>query len=45
MALPMTVNEVLKHHLMVFAAEKSRKESLVVDCLAFEREVREMHTN
>ena len=34
------VNEVLKHHLMVFAAEQSRREGRVVDCVAFEDEMR-----
>ncbi|KAH7103055.1 NAD(P)-binding protein [Auriculariales sp. MPI-PUGE-AT-0066] len=34
------VNEVLKHHLMVFAAEKSRRDGVVVDCVAFEQDVR-----
>ncbi|KAH0587307.1 Putative oxidoreductase yteT [Termitomyces sp. J132] len=34
------VEEVLKSHLTVFAAEKSRREGRVVDCAEFEREVR-----
>ena len=35
-----SVEEVLKSHLTVFAAEASRKEGRVVDCEAFEREAR-----
>ncbi|EDR12932.1 uncharacterized protein LACBIDRAFT_183239 [Laccaria bicolor S238N-H82] len=35
-----SVEEVLKSHLTVFAAEVSRKEGRVVDCEAFEREAR-----
>lgn len=34
------VGEVLKSHLTVFAAEASRKEGRVVDCVQFEREAR-----
>ncbi|RDB22465.1 putative oxidoreductase YteT [Hypsizygus marmoreus] len=35
------VGEVLKSHLTVFAAETSRREGRVVDCVEFEREARE----
>ncbi|KAG6855004.1 hypothetical protein C0991_005933 [Blastosporella zonata] len=35
------VTEVLKSHLTVFAAEKSRREGRVVDCEEYERELRE----
>ncbi|KAJ3550635.1 hypothetical protein NMY22_g352 [Coprinellus aureogranulatus] len=35
-----TVEEVLRSHLAVFAAEASRREGKVVDCIAFEREAR-----
>ncbi|GJE84491.1 Gfo/Idh/MocA family oxidoreductase [Phanerochaete sordida] len=35
------VSEVLKSHLTVFAAETSRREGRVVDCVAFEKEARE----
>jgi hypothetical protein len=35
------VDEVLRAHMTVFAAEASRKEGRVVDCEAFEREWRE----
>ncbi|KAG6879441.1 hypothetical protein C0992_002572 [Termitomyces sp. T32_za158] len=35
------VEEVLRSHLMVFAAEQSRREGRVVDCVEFERQVRE----
>ncbi|KAI0677407.1 streptomycin biosynthesis protein StrI [Trametes maxima] len=34
------VTEVLRSHLAVFAAEKSRREGVVVDCVQFEREAR-----
>ncbi|KAF8165181.1 hypothetical protein B0H34DRAFT_671092 [Crassisporium funariophilum] len=34
------IEEVLKSHLTVFAAETSRKNGTVVDCLAFERDAR-----
>ncbi|KAH9939890.1 streptomycin biosynthesis protein StrI [Amylocystis lapponica] len=34
------VSSVLKSHLTVFAAEKSRLEGTVVDCVAFEKEAR-----
>lgn len=34
------VTEVLKSHLTVFAAEKSRREGTVVDCADFEREAK-----
>jgi len=36
------VGEVLKSHLTVFAAECSRKEGRIVDCVAFEMAAREM---
>ncbi|KAJ8482652.1 hypothetical protein ONZ51_g5226 [Trametes cubensis] len=39
--LGMDVTEVLRSHLTVFAAEKSRREGVVVDCVAFEKEARE----
>ncbi|KAF8897389.1 hypothetical protein BD779DRAFT_1667376 [Infundibulicybe gibba] len=35
------IEEVLKSHLTVFAAEQSRKDGRVVDCSEFEREARE----
>ena len=35
------VTEVLRSHLTVFAAEKSRRDGVVVDCVAFEKEARE----
>lgn len=35
------VSEVLKSHLTVFAAEASRREGRVVDCVAFEAEARQ----
>lgn len=35
------VSDVLKSHITVFAAETSRKEGRVVDCVAFEKEARE----
>jgi predicted dehydrogenase len=35
-----TVEEVLRSHLTVFAAEKSRREGRVIDCVEFERDVR-----
>ncbi|CAA7259546.1 unnamed protein product [Cyclocybe aegerita] len=34
------VNEILKSHLTVFAAERSRKEGSVVDCFVFEAEAK-----
>ena len=34
------IDEVLKSHLTVFAAETSRKNGVVVDCSAFEEEAR-----
>lgn len=34
------VDEVMKSHLTVFAAEQSRREGCVVDCVAFEQQVR-----
>lgn len=37
------IEEVLKSHLTVFAAEKARKEGIVVDCVAFEKEAREQY--
>lgn len=37
------IGEVLKSHLTVFAAEKARKEGTVVDCVAFEKEARELY--
>lgn len=36
------VEEVMQNHLIVFAAELSRKEGRVVDCRAFEVEARDM---
>lgn len=39
--LGMDVTEVLRSHLTVFAAEKSRRDGVVVDCVAFERAARE----
>ncbi len=35
------VSEVLRSHLAVFAAEKSRREGVVVDCVQFEKEAKE----
>lgn len=35
------VGDVVKSHLTVFAAERSRREGRVVDCGVFEREARE----
>lgn len=35
------VSEVLKSHLTVFAAETSRREGRVVDCVKFEKDARE----
>jgi len=35
------ISEVLKSHLTVFAAEHSRREGAVVDCVEFERSARE----
>jgi hypothetical protein len=35
------VGEVLKSHLTVFAAERSRVEGMVVDCVEFEKIARE----
>ncbi|PPQ77315.1 hypothetical protein CVT25_010897 [Psilocybe cyanescens] len=35
------VNEVLKSHLTVFAAEASRRDGVVVDCVEFEKTARE----
>lgn len=35
------VSQVLKHHLTVFAAEKSRLEGKIIDCVEFERDARE----
>lgn len=35
-----TVEEVLKSHLTVFAAEHSRREGIVVDCAQFEADAR-----
>jgi hypothetical protein len=40
-ALGTTLAEVVKSHLTVFAAETSRREGRVVDCVEFERTVRE----
>ena len=37
------VTDVLKSHLAVFAAEKARREGVVVDCAQFEREAREKY--
>ncbi|OSD04383.1 streptomycin biosynthesis protein StrI [Trametes coccinea BRFM310] len=37
------VTEVLRSHLAVFAAEKSRREGVVVDCVQFEKEAREKY--
>lgn len=34
------VSDVLRSHLTVFAAEKSRREGKVIDCAEFEKEVR-----
>ena len=36
------VDEVLKSHLTVFAAEASRKNGVVIDCSAFEEEARQL---
>jgi len=41
-ALGTDISEVLKSHLTVFAAEASRKSGSVVDCIAFEEEVRQI---
>ncbi|KAG5637464.1 hypothetical protein H0H81_004481 [Sphagnurus paluster] len=38
------VGEVLRSHLTVFAAETSRREGRVVDCVAFEKEARQRVT-
>ena len=35
-----SVSEVLKNHLIVFAAEQARKENRVIDCAEFERQAR-----
>ncbi|PSR71809.1 hypothetical protein PHLCEN_2v12310 [Hermanssonia centrifuga] len=35
------VSEVLRSHLTVFAAETSRLEGRVIDCVAFEKEAKE----
>lgn len=40
-ALGTTLSEVVKSHMTVFAAETSRREGRVVDCVEFERSVRE----
>ncbi|KAF7331907.1 GFO-IDH-MocA domain-containing protein [Mycena kentingensis (nom. inval.)] len=40
-ALGTTLEEIVKSHMTVFAAETSRKEGRVVDCVEFERTVRE----
>ncbi|KAJ7179269.1 hypothetical protein C8R46DRAFT_1073188 [Mycena filopes] len=40
-ALGTTIGEVVKSHMTVFAAETSRREGRVVDCVEFERSVRE----
>ncbi|KAJ7507653.1 hypothetical protein B0H11DRAFT_1967935 [Mycena galericulata] len=40
-ALGTTLEEVVKSHMTVFAAEMSRREGRVVDCVEFERTVRE----
>ena len=37
------VTDVLRSHLAVFAAEKSRTEGVVVDCVKFEKEAREKY--
>jgi predicted dehydrogenase len=39
-ALGTSVQEVLKSHLTVFAAEKSRRDGRVIDCVEFERDAR-----
>ncbi|KAJ7228804.1 hypothetical protein GGX14DRAFT_415123 [Mycena pura] len=39
--LDTTLAEIVKSHMTVFAAETSRREGRVVDCLEFERSVRE----
>ena len=37
------VTDALRSHVAVFAAEKSRKEGVVVDCVQFEKEAREKY--
>jgi predicted dehydrogenase len=39
------IEEVLKSHLTVFAAEESRRKGVVIDCVEFESNARQLATN